>query len=220
MKKVTYLSTLAICMALAGCSGSSSSNAATPHPGAPDAEKTISSVIAPANRSTKDELQVFEVNGMRILDSQVGDLNGDGRPDALIVLDPPSTSEEAGQGPSRTVLLAIRNAEGHLQVAVRSDKLVSCKRCGGVAGDPFGYARIDQDGFTLVTEGGSREHWWNRYAFKYASAKGDWMIEEVERGVADTIGGGAKKIILTRKDLGEVRFEDFRPSTLPRVTWP
>lgn len=219
MKKITHVTTLAFCMALAGCSGSSS-NAATPHPGTSDAEKAISSAIAPAKQSTKDELQVFEVDGMRILDSQVGDLNGDGRLDALIVLDPPSTDEMAGQGPSRTVLLAIRNAQGHLQVAARNDKIVLCHRCGGLAGDPFGYARIDKGGFTLVTEGGSRGHWWNRYTFKYTAAQGNWLIEEVQRGVKDSIDGSAIELTLTDEKLGIVRFADFDSSTLPQVTLP
>lgn len=118
------------------------------------------------------------------------------------------------------MLLVTRNADGHLQVAARNDRIVPCERCGGLAGDPFGYARIDKEGFTLVTEGGSRGHWWNEYTFKYDTARRNWMLEEVRRGVRDTVDGSASEITLTEKNLGTVRFEDFDPSTLPQVTLP
>jgi hypothetical protein len=114
----------------------------------------------------------------------------------------------------------IRNADGHLQVAARNDRIVPCERCGGLAGDPFGYARIDKEGFTLVTEGGSREHWWNEYTFKYDTAQRNWMLEKVHRGVGDTLEDNSSEITLTARNFGMVRFEDFDPSTLPQVKLP
>lgn len=226
MKQIIRPSALALCLALAGCSGSDSSAATTSSTAqasraVPDAvAPTTSPTVAPSNPYKKDELQAFAGGGTRILSSQIGDLNGDGRPDALIVLDPPSTSQTAGEGPSRPVLLVIRNADGHLQVAARNDRIVPCERCGGLAGDPFGYARIDKEGFTLVTEGGSREHWWNEYTFKYDTAQRNWMLEKVHRGVGDTLEDNSSEITLTARDFGMVRFEDFDPSTLPQVKLP
>lgn len=165
-------------------------------------------------------MQIFEVNGAHIASSQIGDLNGDGRPDALIVLDPADADRVSAEGFSRIVMLLIRDGEGHLQKAAQNDKIVPCKQCGGMAGDPFGYARIDKEGFTLLTEGGSRERWWNEYTFKYAAATKAWMLESVERGVRDTEQGSVRKITLTTKDFGMVKFDEFDPSTLPEVVLP
>ena len=210
MKKIIRPSVLALSLALSGCSGSDSSaattasTAQTSHAVPEAAAPTTSSTVVLPNPYNKDDLHAFAVEGTRILSSQIGDLNSDGRLDALIVLDPPSTSETAGLGRSREVLLAIRNAEGHLQAAARSDQIVPCERCGGLAGDPFGYARIDKEGFTLVTEGGSREHWSNEYTFKYAAGQLHWTLERARRRVIDKADGNTSEIILTAKDFGVV----------------
>ena len=226
MKTIIHPLVLVLSLALAGCSGSDSSaattasTAQTSHAVPEAAAPTTSSTVVLPNPYNKDDLHAFAVGGNRILNSQIGDLDGDGRPDALIVLDPPSTSDTAGQGPSRPVLLVTRNADGHLQVVARNDKVVPCERCGGLAGDPFGYARIDKKRFTLVTEGGSRGHWWNEYTFKYVATQRSWMLEKVRRGAGDTVTGRSREIALTAKDFGMVRFEDFDPSTLAKVSLP
>jgi hypothetical protein len=117
-------------------------------------------------------------------------------------------------------VLLIRDSAGRLRKFAQNDRIVPCKRCGGIAGDPFGYARIDKEGFALLMEGGSREHWWNEYNFKYVAASKTWLLEKVKRGVEDTENGNAKEITLTAKDFGLVKFVDFDPSKLPQVNLP
>ena len=168
-----------------------------------------------------DDLKAFATGGAKLLDSKTGDLNGDGKPDALLVIDPPiSGNEKLGEGPARTVLLLIRDAAGQLQKAAENDKLVPCAQCGGIAGDPFSYTQLANNGFTIVTEGGSREHWSNEYTFAYSAEQKDWLLQEVKREVADQDTGKQKKLDLTSKDFGVVKFKDFDPSKLPEVDLP
>ncbi|MDL9998456.1 hypothetical protein QTI24_07590 [Variovorax sp. J22P240] len=206
-------------MALAGCNTSEGTSST---PASASATTPSASAPAPATpqASGPSELRALEVNGARVLSSQFGDLNGDGRSDALVVVDPASEGQAAGKGPSRTVLLLIRDADGHLQRVAQNDRIIPCERCGGLAGDPFGYARIDKEGFTLVTEGGSRERWGNEFTFKFATEQEAWILEVVRRGVRDTATGATRKFTLTAKQLGKVKFEDFDPSTLPSARLP
>lgn len=167
-----------------------------------------------------DDLKAF-VGNNRLLDAKAGDIDGDGKPDALLVLDPPTNgSGKLGEGPSRTVLLLTRNASGQLEKAAQNDKLVPCAQCGGIAGDPYSYTQVGKSQFTVVTEGGSRQHWSNEYTFAYAQAQNGWLLHEVKREVTDQETGKHKVLDLTPKDFGTVRFQDFDPTTLPEVTLP
>ncbi|MEW9625584.1 hypothetical protein [Rhodanobacter geophilus] len=167
-----------------------------------------------------DDLKAF-VGNNRLLDSKTGDLDDSGRPGALLVLDPLAEGfGKLGEGPSRTVLLLVRNASGQLEKAAQNAKMVPCAQCGGIAGDPYSYAQVSKGQFTVVTEGGSREHWSNEYTFAYAPTQKDWQLHEVKREVTDQETGKHKALDLTPKDFGTMRFQDFDPATLPEVTLP
>jgi hypothetical protein len=168
-----------------------------------------------------DDLKSFATGGSRILESQKGDLNNDGRPDALLVLDPPAPANaKLGEGPSRNVVLLIRDASGQLQKVASNAHIVPCEECGGTSGDPFGYSKVAPGSFTIVNGGGGREHWSDEYTFTYSADKKDWFVSQVTRRVEDRETGKQKSIQLTVKDLGQVSFETFDPSHLPEVTLP
>jgi hypothetical protein len=170
---------------------------------------------------TKDDLNAFARDGAKLLDSQKGDLNGDGVADALLVLDPPVSGEEKlGEGPPRTVVLLARSASGHLEQVARNDRIVPCANCGGISGDPYGYTRLESAGFTIVNGGGGREHWTDEFTFKYSAEHKGWLLEKVMRRVTDRETDAEKRLDLTAKEFGLVRFEVFDPSTLPEVEWP
>lgn len=197
----------------ANTSAQSTNPYATPNP-APTA-------ATQAKGSQMDDLKSFAPNGTRILDSQSGDLTGSGRADVLLVLEPtPSGNEKLGEGSERTVMVLVRDASGHLAKAASNDRIVPCGTCGGVAGDPYGYARIGPRQFTIANGGGSRERWSDEYTFTYATDKKDWLVAKVTRSVSDTETGKEKHVDLTAKDLGNVSFKDFDPSKLPEVTLP
>lgn len=170
-----------------------------------------------AQALTRDELKVFATNGSKLLDTQVGDLTGEGSGGALVVLDHDAHESASGQKASRTLMLVARDSQGHLQTLARNDKMIPCARCGGVSGDPYSYSRLTPGRFTVVTEGGSREHWWNEFSFKYAPKLNTWILDTAVRGVTDKATGRRKQINLTGKNLGVVKLNDFDPSSLPQV---
>ncbi|MGJ7490473.1 hypothetical protein [Variovorax sp. ZT4R33] len=166
---------------------------------------------------TKDDLKVLATNGSKLLDAQIGDLTGQGNVAALVVLEHPAGDPSAGEGPLRTLLLVARDAHGKLRTLAQNDKIVPCARCGGVAGDPYSYSRVAPGRFTVVTEGGSREHWWNEFHFRYAPKVKAWVLHKAVRGVSDTTTGRKKQINLSEKTLGAIKLNDFDPSSLPQV---
>ncbi|PBS11713.1 hypothetical protein CMZ82_13605 [Lysobacteraceae bacterium NML93-0792] len=157
----------------------------------------------------------FVPAGATLVDSVVGDLTGGGRSDALIVFAPASSEQDRlGEGPARTVVLLTRDQSGRLQRAAENARLIPCARCGGVAGDPYGDARIDAGTVTIAVSGGSRERWFSDYVFRYAAEQGDWLLDRVIRGVTDTQTGIQKQAELTAADFGEMPFSRFDPGSL------
>ncbi|MEX1828782.1 hypothetical protein JNG39_13915 [Luteibacter sp. CQ10] len=168
-----------------------------------------------------DDLKPFVRDGSRILESMTGDLTGSGRSDTVLVIDPPGVSEgKLGEGPARTVLLLVRAVGGGLRLASANAHVVPCATCGGVAGDPFGYIKIEHGAFTIVNGGGSRERWSDAYTFTYASERRDWIVTRVVRKVTDTESGAEKHIELGPEELGSTSFHDFDPAKVPEVNLP
>ena len=163
-----------------------------------------------------NELHSHIPSGSKLLDSKIGDLDGDGRPDALLVLDYSKGNEKLGEGSPRTIVVLVRDANGALRKVAQNDKLVPCETCGGIVGDPYGYVRVENGRFTVAVGGGSRERWSDDYTFAYAD--GDWFVDRVLRSVSDPDTGAEKQKALTAKELGKVRFGDFDPSQLEQVT--
>ncbi len=112
---------------------------------APVSQKQSSETLSQASSihpqsSSADNLKAFIPEGASILAAQTGDLNRDGRMDAVIVVDPARTGKEfAGEGPSRIVMLLTCDENGQLRKAKQNHTLIPCEKCGGMVGDPFGY---------------------------------------------------------------------------------
>jgi hypothetical protein len=187
---------------------------AAANPDAADTDKTTPP--AASKESSVNELQSHIPSGSKLLDSKIGDLDGDGRPDALLVLDHGTGNEKLGEGSPRTIVVLVRDANGALRKVAQNDKLVPCETCGGVVGDPFGYVRVENGRFTVAVGGGSRERWSDDYTFAYAD--GDWFVDQVLRSVSDPDTGAEKQKAFTAKEIGKVRFGDFDPTQLEQVT--
>ncbi|MEE7545774.1 hypothetical protein HF319_00810 [Xanthomonas sp. Kuri4-1] len=159
----------------------------------------------------------FIPTGWKALEKVRGDLTGAGRSDALVVASPPSAEEEKlGEGEPRTVLLLKQDAAGLLTRVAENRRIVPCARCGGLAGDPYAYSRIEKGGFTLSISAGSRERWADDYSFRYRPDEGTWVLDKVMREVTDTESDQLRKLELTDKDFGHITFEDFDPVKLAR----
>ena len=179
----------------------------------PSPESTSGTHVA--KPSTQTELAPFVEPGMRIRDKTRGDINNDDLPDVIAVVE----SAEDKKTP-RSVVLLVSDTTGVLHKMAQNDKIVPCFNCGGIFGDPFSYVQLSNGVITVVTEGGSREHWWNEYVFKYSPSSKNAMLISVKRGISDTSTGRRIEINYTSKDFGSIKFEDFDPSTLPEAKLP
>lgn len=198
------------------CAQAQATNPYAPHP-SPSTTSTMQD-----KGKKMDELKSFATDGARILESRSGDLAGDGRQGVVLVLDPPRKgNEKLGEGSNRDVVLLMRDGAGQLQKLASNTRIVPCSTCGGVAGDPFGYTRIDAPGqFTIANGGGSRERWSDEYTFTWSGSKKDWFVSHVVRTASDTETGKEKQVDLTSKDLGDISFKNFDPASLPQPTLP
>lgn len=168
--------------------------------------------------ATVQNVASFVPSGMETVDTLRGDLTGTGRSDALLVVSPPtSAGDKLGQGAPRTVILLTQDESGELHKAAENAHIVPCANCGGMAGDPYAFSRIEKGQFTISISGGSRERWADDFTFRYAPANKSWLLEKVVRELTDTQSGQHKQLELTAKDFGQVTFADFDPAKLPKV---
>jgi hypothetical protein len=222
----------ALSLALAACSGPhAEGNAAAdgPTPQQPAAaaaaaataataapQPSAAPATAPPANAPAPSVDGFVPAGMQRVDAVRGDLTGAGRADALLVVSPPTGDAKLGEGAPRTVILLTQDAAGALHKSAENTRLVPCARCGGMAGDPYAYARIESGRFTVSISGGSRERWADDIAFRYDAARKTWLLDKVVRELTDTQTGQSKTLALSSKELGEVTFAAFDPATLPK----
>lgn len=210
---------LEMCVSVAGCTAPDiqrPTESRSPDITPAGAFHSVSSPASTRMTPSMRDMDGFIPAGMRILDTQQGDLNGQGGQDVLLVLDPAdSGSEKVGEGQSRTLMLLLRDENGLLQKAAENSRVVGCKRCGGLAGDHYGYARIDKTGFTLAVSGGSRERWSDAYTFNFDPKRNTRMLHKVVSEVIDNATEEYSRHELGAGEFGEVSFTDFNPESLP-----
>lgn len=162
------------------------------------------------------EPSAFVPSGMETVDIVRGDLAGDGLQGAvLITASHTPTDAKLGEGSPRTVLILRSDSSGNLKEMERNEKIVPCQNCGGLAGDPYGYARIDKGSFIIATSGGSRERWANEYTFAFEQQHSTWQLQKAVRTLADTTTEQINRIELTPDDFGVISFSNFDPKALP-----
>lgn len=219
MSKRLLALSLSISAVLAACTADTPSTPAAPdaatQTAAPTATDSAKEAVMPTLMS--DDIHQLVPAGMTLVDSVRGDLTGKGLDDALLVAAPPTAPEaELGQGSPRSVLLLRNDGSGQLQVAARNDRLVPCERCGGMAGDPYAYSRIEAGHFTISVSGGSRQRWASDYRFQYRPQSNSWQLASVTREITDTVTGQNQRQELEASALGgALSFADFDPASLP-----
>lgn len=180
---------------------------------APRGPHAASSAIA---GSGTEDATAFTPAGAIVVDIVRGDLTGQGTSDAVVVFSPAVTGRPAlGDGPARTVMLLTRDASGRLEINAENARIVPCEHCGGIAGDPYAYARIEAGTLTVAVAGGSRQRWFHDYTFRYAPERTTWQLDQVVRGVTDAQTGEQVQTKLTAAEFGAIGFADFDPARLP-----
>ena len=147
---------------------------------------------------------------------ETGDLNADGRKDAVLVISeivPENAPYEEGAG-DRSVLILIRGSDGALSVAGRNNLVALCRNCGGAFGDPFEGIVIKGTRFTVSNYGGSADRWAYNYTFDYSRRDRTWQLVRVEESHFHTLD--PDRTMRTRtytppKNFGLITFAEFDP---------
>src|SRR5436190_3069382 len=106
---------------------------------------------------------------------ETADLNGDGRKDYILVVENPGKITADDLDDPGTLLILTREADGKLKLAKQNDKVVYCRQCGGVFGDPFASLSVKQNSFTVDNYGGSNWRWADSYTFNYSRIDKTWQ---------------------------------------------
>jgi len=164
-----------------------------------------------------DEVKSFVAKDMIPIALEIGDLNGDGRKDAILITSKPTRSDgtfdEAGMDDRQTLIL-VRDPSGTLKLAARNDHVTYCHSCGGVMGDPFAGLAIKGTSFTIDNYGGSNDRWSLEFTFAYSRRDSTWQLVRVEETTfraTDPNHTTRKHVFTPPKDFGLINFADFDP---------
>jgi len=87
---------------------------------------------------------------MSPLACESADLNGDGRPDFVLVVETAASANDRNSEDERTLMIITRGADGKLKLAKSNSSVVYCRGCGGVFGDPFDSVEVKRNSFTVI----------------------------------------------------------------------
>lgn len=173
---------------------------------------------APAESAgVPDELKPFIPAHAELYFHDIADLNGDGREDAVLVVESAATAD--GDSGQRTLLIAIRQADGKLKVVKQNDKAVYCRVCGGTMGDPLVGVDVKARAITIEHYGGSGWRWGNTISFAYSRRDDTWQLVRVEEysfhfSNPDKVKSRTYK---PPRDFGKIDIADFDPERFKGV---
>ena len=121
------------------------------------------------------EAKSFVLKGYEMMDYVTGDLNGDKRADAILILKVKG-EDTVNDDANRPFIILIRQPNGKLKSERRNDSAIMCYHCGGVFGDPYESTSIENNGFTLNFYGGSNDRWGYTYFFSYDAKTKNWAL--------------------------------------------
>jgi hypothetical protein len=159
-----------------------------------------------------DAAKPFVAAGTRPLAFEVADLNRDGRPDAILVLEAEKDDPES-DGRPRTLLILAGQADGTFREAARNAKIVYCSRCGGMMGDPFNGVDVGPGTFTVTNAGGSSWRWGVSYRFNYSRRDDAWQLVRVQEDDYHASDAAKAKTIVSTppKHFGKIDIAAFDP---------
>ncbi|WP_375444975.1 hypothetical protein [uncultured Fibrella sp.] len=152
----------------------------------------------------------------------VGDVNNDKRPDVVLVAQ--RTQHQPGDPPgglARRVILLLYQPNGQLRNAVYNDQVLRCTTCGGGSlVDPFVKVVFNSNLFSFVSTYGLGEKTTQVITFEFDPKRPDWWLHTISLQKFDyDAPGQATKLrpykLLTKKELGDVRFQDFASKLIP-----
>ncbi len=124
---------------------------------------------------TGSTIESFVPKGYSIREKKEADFNGDGKTDIVMVIEMSKKDNESlfGDEP-RPLIILFKQADGTYRLSAKSEDLVLCTGCGGVAGDPFMGIEIKKNSFSIHHHGGSSTRWSNKHQFRFQD--NDWYL--------------------------------------------
>lgn len=167
--------------------------------------------LALAGQQNVDELLTFVPANFKILDQYDADLNQDGFKDKILVLTNNSeeTTPTGEDAPRRSLVILFGNKKGFTKV-VDTDKVVYCKTCGGMMGDPYVRIAVKSPFFTVEHYGGSAWRWKEYLTFKYSKKFSTFLLHKKSHQFFHAASPNKVQTkIQTQKNFGVVKIQDF-----------
>lgn len=202
----------ALAASLSACErpASPAASPAAPTPVKPDAPDDAPDAPSASPRAIDTDIAPFVPDDATVRLEKRGHLDGDGDQDVLLVLQ----NDVQAESTPRSLLILRGTADGSFEKSVENPDAILCLSCGGTMGDPLSQVAIQDSGFALVFEGGSRELWSRTYSFAYSKADDDWYLDHVETGVLDRIEGSHEESRVTRDQIGVVSIKNFDAASM------
>lgn len=148
-----------------------------------------------------------------ILDRYQSDLNQDGLEDIILVLSRKDENAEGSgeeEGTRRRLIILMNKGDGYEKL-VDSERIVYCKVCGGMMGDPYLGIKIKAPFFTVEHYGGGTERWQLYITFKYDRQRRNFFLHKLgmESFSAVDPGGTGKSVVETPKNFGLISIQNF-----------
>ncbi len=174
-------------------------------------ETTKESTVDAAKKELGKPLTDYVVDDYSILDTVFGDLNKDEIKDCILVLKSKNEKNSDFRDEiNRPLIILIGEGKNKYTFVGRNDRVVYCKACGGVFGDPYDQVVIKNGYFSVEHYGGSNWRWTRIITFKYDEKKKNWFLH---RDGGDSFHTSnpedTKTEVKTTKDFGVVSFENF-----------
>jgi hypothetical protein len=163
------------------------------------------------SKATEIEYLKYIPKDSYIFQEYTSDLNQDGVLDKILIV--ASKDEDGAKEGSdayyRKLLILLGGKDGFKKV-VETSKLIYCKTCGGMMGDPFTDITIKPPYFTIEHYGGSAWRWQSYITFKYSIADKKFYLYKT--GDVSFHAPDAEKTkvkIKTVKNFGKVEIHKF-----------
>lgn len=157
-------------------------------------------------------LRALVPEGQEVLAWRRADLDRDGRPDLVFILQRTGSAPfdgDRGDAP-RAMVVALADSRGRLRVAARNEGLVRCQNCGGTWPEPFDELLAHRGGFTLSHYGGSRWRWSESWRFDFDAHSRQWLLTTAEMGADTEEDGHQVRVYRRDRHFGRIRFDDFK----------
>lgn len=176
--------------------------------------------VAPAEQPVPAfDATTFVPAGFDLVRVARGDLNGDGREDAVVVTMPDDSDPQA-RFARRTLSIVVTTSNGAFALTAQNSVLAGCQVCGGSMGDGLAEVTITDGTLVVVNEGGIRARWSDVYTFRYNAVIGDALLVKYSSAVSSQVDQLSDQIELAVADFGVKRFSALSQDDLPRATIP